>query len=40
MIEAQKKIGDKEFYEEVSNGGAPLLKTINAVIEKIRKRVI
>ena len=38
IIEAEKKLGDVEFYEEVSNGGAPLLKTINAVIQKIRKR--
>ena len=26
IIESEKKLGDEEFYEEVSNGGAPLLK--------------
>ena len=38
IIEAEKKLGDEEDYEEVSNGVAPLLKTINAVIPKIIKR--
>ena len=38
IIEAEKQIGDEEVYEEVSNDAAPLLKTINAVIAKIRKR--
>ena len=36
--EAEKKLGDEEVYEDVSNDAAPLLKTINAVITKIRKR--
>ena len=36
--EAEKQLGDKEIYEEVSNDAAPLLKTINTVIAKIRKR--
>ena len=35
--EAEKQLGDEGVYEEVSNA-APLLKTINAVIAKIRKR--
>ena len=35
---AEKQLGDEEVYEEVSNNAAPLLKTINAVIAKIRKR--
>ena len=38
IIEAEKQIGDEEIYEEVSNDAAHLLKTINAVIAKIRKR--
>ena len=36
--EAEKQLGDKEVNEEVSNNATPLLKTINAVIAKIRKR--
>ena len=36
--EAEKQLFDKEVYEECSNGPAPLLITINAVIAKIRKR--
>ena len=36
--EAQKQLGDEQVYEEVSNDAAPLLKTINEVIAKIRKR--
>ena len=36
--EAEKQLGDEEVYEEVSNDAAPLLKTINEVIAKIRKR--
>ena len=36
--EAQKQLGDEQVYEEVSNDAAPLLKTINKVIAKIRKR--
>ena len=36
--EAEKQLGDEEVYEEVSNDVAPLLKTINEVIAKIRKR--
>ena len=35
--EAEKQLGDEEVYEEVFNNAAPLLKTINAVIAKIRK---
>ena len=34
----QKQLGDEEVYEKVSNNAAPLLKTINEVIAKIRKR--
>ena len=30
--------GDEEVYEEVSNDTTPLLKTINKLIAKIRKR--
>ena len=37
MIEAEKQLGNEEAYEEVFNDPAPLLKTINAVIAKIRK---
>ena len=33
-----KQLGDEEVYKEVCNDVAPLLKTINAVIAKIRKR--
>ena len=36
--EAEKQLGDEEVYEEVSNDVAPLLKTINTVIAKIRKQ--
>ena len=36
--EAEKQLGDEEVYEEVSNDAAPLLKTINGVIAKIKKR--
>ena len=36
--EAEKQLGDEEVYEEVSNDAAPLLKTINGVIGKIRKQ--
>ena len=40
--EAEKQLGDEEVYEEVSsmkkNDAAPLLKTIDGVIAKIRKR--
>ena len=36
--EAEKQLGHEEVYEEVSNDAAPLLKTINGVIAKIRKR--
>ena len=36
--EAEKQIGDEQVYEEVSNDAAPLLKVINEVIAKIRKR--
>ena len=36
--EAEKQLGDEEVYEEVSNDAAPLLKIINGVIAKIRKR--
>ena len=36
--EAEKQLADEEVYEEVSNDAAPLLKTINGVIAKIRKR--
>ena len=37
IIKAEKQLGDEEVYEEVFNDAAPLLKTINAVIAKIRK---
>ena len=36
--EAEKQLDDEKLYEEVSNDAAPLLKTINGVIAKIRKR--
>ena len=36
--EVEKQLGDKEVYEEVSNDATPLLKSINGVIAKIRKR--
>ena len=35
--ELEKQLGDEKVYEEVSNDAAPLLKTINEVIVKIRK---
>ena len=35
---AEKQLGDEEVYEEVPSNTAPLLKTINSVIAKIRKR--
>ena len=38
IIEAEKQLGNEEVYEEVSNDAAPLLKIVNAVIAKIRKR--
>ena len=37
MKDAKKQLGDEEVSEEVSNDAAPLLKTINGVIAKIRK---
>ena len=36
--ETEKQLGDEVVYEEVSNDAVPLLKTINAIIAKIRKR--
>ena len=36
--EAEKQLRDEVVYEEVCSDAAPLLKTINAVIAKIRKR--
>ena len=36
--EAKKQLGDEKVYEEDSNDVAPLLKTTNEVIAKIRKR--
>ena len=36
--EAEKQLGEEQVYEEVSKDAAPLLKTINEVIAKIRKR--
>ena len=36
--EAEEQLGGEEVYEEVSNGATSLLKTINAVIAKVRKR--
>ena len=38
--EAEKQLGDEEVYEEVSIDAALLLKTINAVIAKIKNGVI
>ena len=36
--EAEKQLGDEEVFEEVSNDDvAPLVKTINGVLAKIRK---
>ena len=36
--QAEKQLGDEEVCEEVSNDAAPLLKAINGVIAKTRKR--
>ena len=36
--EAEKQLGDKEIYEEVSNDPQPLIDTIHKAVEKIRKR--
>ena len=36
--EAEKQLGDKEIYEEVSNDPQPLIGTIHRAVEKIRKR--
>ena len=36
--EVEKQLCNREVYEEVSNDAAPLLKTINAAIAKIRKQ--
>ena len=37
--ETEKQLGEEEAYEEVSNEEAvPLMKTMNAVVAKIRKR--
>ena len=36
--EAEKQLGDKEIYEEVSNDPQPLIDTIHKAIEKIGKR--
>ena len=33
----EKQLDDKQVYEEVSSDTAPLLKTIDAVIAKIKK---
>ena len=38
IIEGEKQLGNEEVYEEVSNDAAPLLKIMNAVLAKIRKR--
>ena len=38
IIEAEKQLDNEEVYEEVSNESTPLLKIINAVIAKIKKR--
>ena len=35
---AEKQLGDEKVYEKVSNDAAPLPKTINKIITKIRKR--
>ena len=37
MIEAEKQLGNEQAYEEVFNDPEPLLKTINAVIAKVKK---
>ena len=34
----EKQLGDEQVYEELSNDAAPLLKTTNEVIAKMRKR--
>ena len=36
--EAEKQLGDKEIYEEVSNDPQPLIDTIHKAVEKIRQR--
>ena len=36
--EAEKQLGDKEIYEEVSNDPQPLIDIIHKAVEKIRKR--
>ena len=36
--EAEKQVGDKEVYEEVSNEPQTLSDTIHIAVEKIRKR--
>ena len=36
--EVEKQLGDEQVYEEVSTDAAALLKTINEVMAKIRKR--
>ena len=36
--EAEKQLGDKEIYEEMSNDPLPLIDTIHKAVEKIRKR--
>ena len=36
--EVEKQLGDEHVYEEVSNDATLLLKTINEVIAKTRKR--
>ena len=36
--ETEEQLGDEQIYEEISNEAVPLLKTINEVIAKIRKR--
>ena len=36
--EAEKQLGDKEIYEEVSNDPQPLIDIIQRAVEKIRKR--
>ena len=38
MKEEEKQLGDEQVYEELSNDAAPLLKTTNEVIAKMRKR--
>ena len=40
LIELEKQLGDEEVCEEAFNDTAPLLKTMNAVIAKLRKWVI